>query len=104
MWVAYFHPMIAVNEIELFSRHITRIIRLSGLKTDEVCRQSGISKKEFEAKRKAGNFTMREIQKIIRIVDTEELEDRMLLNAMEEGRKTKCFNAKETRKYFDSFR
>mgnify|MGYP003434863484 CR=1 FL=1 len=89
-----------VKDYQKLCLHVTDLINLSGYRVDYVREKVGLSKPGFYAKRKKGFFTPDEMEKILGVIDSQELEDKALGIIMERDQKSGKLSADETREFF----
>jgi hypothetical protein len=82
--------------------HIKEIIEKSGIKSDYVRQRLGYSRPGWYKKRKLGNFSPEELEKIFKIIHIEDLEDRVLSDMMKSAKRSRVLTEKETKMFFAS--
>lgn len=82
--------------------HVTQIIERSGFRVDYVRKKLGLSKPGFWKKRKAGNFTPRELREVLQIVKAEDIEESLFVEILEKSRLSGRLTEKETKALFAS--
>ncbi|TLV03529.1 hypothetical protein [Dyadobacter luticola] len=81
---------IVANYKEL-RQNIGMLIKHSGYKNSYIAEKLGIPSPNFSVKKKRGSWTIEEVEKILAIIDNEELEDFYLGKVMEKVEKEKDF-------------
>ena len=89
-----------VKDYQNLCLHVTDLINLSGYRLDYIREKIGLSKPGFYSKRKKGFFTPDEMQKILNIIDSQELEDKALAMIMGKDKESGKLSAKETEEFF----
>jgi hypothetical protein len=76
-----------VKNYRIILNSIDNIIEASGYKISWIEEQMGMNRVSFYAKRKSGNFTIDEMEKLVKILKADELEDKILLEMSIENEK-----------------
>jgi len=85
-----------VENYKELRNNIGSLIQKSGYKNSFIAEKLGIPAPNFSVKKKRGNWTIEEVEKILAIIDNEELEDYYLGKMMEAvERENEYMTAKE---------
>ena len=62
--------------------HIGNLIDVAGYRNDYIAKKIGISSASFATKKKRGNFSIDEVEKIIQLIENEDVEDYLMIQLM----------------------
>jgi predicted transcriptional regulator len=71
-----------ISNYKNLASNISQLIEVSGYRNDFIAKKIGILPQTFSVKKGRKSFTVDEIEKIINVIDNEEVEDYMLLEIM----------------------
>ncbi|KAA0992588.1 hypothetical protein [Dyadobacter aurulentus] len=63
--------------------NIGKLIEVSGYRNDYISKKIGLSNVNFSAKKNRKTFTLEEVKKIVGIINNEDVNDYLMLRAME---------------------
>lgn len=72
-----------VNNYEDLVMNIGKLIEVSGYRNDYISKKIGLSNVNFSAKKNRKTFTLEEVKKIVGIINNEDVNDYLMLRAME---------------------
>lgn len=72
-----------VNNYEDLVMNIGKLIEVSGYRNDYIAKKIGLSNVNFSAKKNRKTFTLEEVKKIVSIINNEDVNDYLMLRAME---------------------
>jgi len=68
-----------VNQYRILSQNIDPIIKMSGLKIGHLQKEMGMDNVTFYTRRRYGKFSIDELERLLKIIDVEKLEDKILM-------------------------
>jgi predicted transcriptional regulator len=71
-----------ISNYKSLAANISQLIEVSGYRNDFIAKKIGIQPQTFSVKKGRKSFTVDEIEKIINVIDNEEVEDYMMLEIM----------------------
>jgi len=71
-----------VNNYKVLANNIGRLIEVSGYRNDYIARKIGLTPVNFATKKKRGSLSVDEIEKILKVIDNEDVEDYLMLEIM----------------------
>ena len=87
-----------VKDYREISANIDRLIKLSGYKIGYIQKQMGINNASFYYKRKKAKFTVDEIERLLDVINIENLEDKVLGEmSLEAEKENETLSRKETK-------
>lgn len=87
-----------VNNYRNLLRNIGNLIDVSGYRNEHVARKMGLSKANFSAKKIKGSFSIDEIEKLIKIIENEDVEDYLMLQLMRERKNDESVSYEDAKK------
>lgn len=90
-----------VNQYRILSKNIDPIIKMSGLKIGHLQREMGMDNVTFYTRRKHGKFSIDELERLLKIIDIEKLEDKILMEMSLEGEESGVLSDDEKRLLLD---
>ncbi|MVM30245.1 hypothetical protein GO755_09380 [Spirosoma sp. HMF4905] len=63
--------------------HIGNLIDVAGYRNDYIAKKIGISPVSFATKKKRNNFSVDEVEKIIQLIENEDVDDYLMVKIME---------------------
>lgn len=93
-----------VSDYQALCLHVADVIDKSGYKMDFVREKLGYSRVGWYKKRKAGNFSPKELLQLFKIIRVEELEDQVFGELLEKSKLSGRINEKETKALVASIR
>lgn len=91
-----------IDDYKKLLAHIDILIKASGYKIDFLSKKLNISRESFYQKRKKLNFTVNEMEELIKYIDNEEVETALFGKIMDSTERGNLLNEKETREIFYS--
>lgn len=90
------------QEYNAIKGNISQIINLSGYKNDYVAKKIGITPQNFAVKKKRGNWTAEELEKIINVLTkpNEDAENALMLELMRSRKNDETVPLSELKKEF----
>lgn len=89
-----------IEDYERLMMNISDIIKMAGYRTDYICQKIEMPKPTFYAKKKKHSFTLNEMRRIFSIINTEEIEDKILAKMIESTKNDEMLTEEETRLAF----
>ncbi len=79
-----------VNNYKVLANNIGRLIEVSGYRNDYIAKKIGLTPVNFATKKKRGSLSVDEIEKILKVIENEDVEDYLMLEIMRsrEGEET----------------
>jgi predicted transcriptional regulator len=71
-----------ISNYKSLASNIGQLIEVSGYRNDFIAKKIGIQPQTFSVKKGRKSFTVDEIEKIIKVIDNEEVEDFMMLEIL----------------------
>ncbi|TDE16855.1 hypothetical protein [Dyadobacter psychrotolerans] len=72
-----------VNNYENLVDNIGKLIEVSGYRNDYIARKIGLTNVNFSAKKNRKSFSLEEIRQIVAIIDSDDVEDYLMINEMD---------------------
>lgn len=88
----------AVTQYRFIIENFNEIIELSGYKNEFIARKLNLSPANFSAKKSRQSFSNEEIEKILKIIVNEEVEDYFMLHIMRSKKDEESISSSELKK------
>jgi hypothetical protein len=72
-----------VRDYKNLLAHIGNLIDVAGYRNDYIARKIGLSAAGFATKKKRGTFSVDEVEKIIQIIENEDVDDYLMVKLMD---------------------
>ena len=91
-----------IENYKLIANNIDKIIKCSGYKISHIEKELNMDRVSFYKKRKNGSFSLEEMERLVNILDTEKLEDKILTELSVEGENSDTLSEKESDLFFNT--
>jgi len=91
-----------VKDYKKLVYNIDAVIKDSGYRTDFICKELGLPKTTFYAKKKMHTFSLDEMEKLLTLIDSERLEDRYFARMLKEAEQGEYLSDNESEALFNS--
>lgn len=86
------------HQYKILLHHIERLIDISGYRNDYIAKKMKLKASNFSAKKHRSSWTVDEVEKLLSIIDNEEVENYFMLQLMRSKKQEETITLKEFKK------